>query len=188
MNASRLIWLAPTAARPEYEDLVLDFLGIPPYGGDYLSEIKRKFAVVTDNTLPPELSSIFGTHILHPQLQLVEEMLRKHGAVLLVGSPGTGKSGIAYTIATSAKQSGGNVILLDARRAANLETTQDLRRYFDLQGSLDVAVEKLAAVQGCLLIVDQLDSIAGTSGAEELISLARTLGAVRRCTRSGDYA
>ncbi len=166
-------WLAPTAARPEYESLVFDYLRVPPPGGDYLANIKRKFAACTSTSLPVESPQILGNHIHHPQLQQVENLLNSSGAVLLLGGPGTGKSGIAYTIATDTANRGQNVLLIDARQTAGLNTRQDLRGYVDLNGGVEEALQRLAAVEGCLLVIDQLDSVAGTPSAELLTTLAR---------------
>jgi hypothetical protein len=103
------------------------------------------------------------------EIALIEEQWQLGKPVLLSGESGTGKSGIAATLARQASKS---VLLLDARNIAQLNDEPSLRRYFNSPTPLSRTIVSLAQGNGFRLIIDQLDNLIGKESANLIINLA----------------
>lgn len=167
-------WLAPVASAPANEDLVEDYLHLPPPGGDFVGEIERTFARETDHALRmihPMIPGIPGP-LPRDEVARIEEQLALEKAVLLTGDAGSGKSGIGRMLALSARETGRSVIYLDARRLVRASTEADLRQHLGLRGAVAAAVGRMGGWSGCLLVIDQLDNVIGLGVAHRLVELA----------------
>jgi hypothetical protein len=167
-------WLGPVASAPRNEDLVDDYLHIPPLGGDYVGDIQPSFLRQTNLGTRLICSVISGMSESLPRDEVarVEDQLASGRAVLLTGDAGTGKSGIALELVRSARESGLAVLYLDARRFARAETEVALRQHIGLKGSVSAAIGRIGKHQGCRLIIDQLDYITGSVACQVLVELA----------------
>ena len=147
--------------------------------GSDLRELAHKFAERTQENLPLVIPGIRGAHFTHPQLDQVNGCLESYGAVLLTGGPGAGKSDIAIDIVRDAVGNGRNVLFIDARQVAHLSTPRNLQELLDLDRSVADTIAQLAEAQGCLLVLDQVDSVAGTPAARLLLNSARNAASCR---------
>lgn len=167
-------WLAPTAGRPQHESLVDDYLQVPPPDGDFVQTIETQFACHTEhalkriNRLIPGIDHPFA----RPELERIEAQLGLGNPVVLTGDAGSGKSGIAATLAEAATNKGMVVLLLDARRVGHVRNEAHLRQHLPLNGPVAAAVQRVGKYKGCRFIIDQLDSIAGQPSAQVLADLA----------------
>lgn len=110
------------------------------------------------------------------EVAFVEDQLQLKKPVVLVGEPGTGKSGIAAILSKSAAERGTVPLLLDARRVEHIRDEADLRRHFSLDEPLAVAVARVGAWRRCRLVIDQLDNTIGSESANVLVELALDCG------------
>jgi hypothetical protein len=168
-------FLAPFANRPQYEDLVYDYLHIPPHGGDLITNIDREFKSITNRNLDQikvKISTINLT-ISRDEVERIEDFISDSKPVLLYGEPGSGKSGIASILVENARMAGKIPLLIDARQVADIRSETDLRKYLALNGAVFDALDRLGNHKnGCRLIIDQLDSLAGLRSANVLVDLA----------------
>ena len=163
-------FLAPFANNPCYEDIVDDYLHVPPKGGDFLTQIEKQFAKETERALRNISVSIPGLSdsIKREEVKRIEDQIELDNSVLLTGDSGTGKSGIGYFLA---KESDKPVLFLDARRLGEVKNDTGLRNHFGLKGSLESAIGKMARSTGCRVIVDQMDNSAGFPISRLLIDM-----------------
>ncbi len=91
-------------------------------------------------------------------------------SVRIVGPSGTGKSGIVGAVARLATANQMPVLLLNASYfTTSVSTSENLDRYVEVTQPLRNCVEDLVKViGGCLIIVDQLDNVAGHPSFEVL--------------------
>ena len=169
-----LRWMAPTASRSEFENLVDEYLQVPPPGNDHVRFIEAEFSSRSLQTQQHTRCLIPGidTPFTRPELNQIEDQLASKKPVMLTGEAGTGKSGIAATLAESACTKGVAVLFLDARRMVSIQDETQLRQYLGIKGSVVSAIERIGKYKGCRLIIDQLDSIAGQIAAQMLVDLA----------------
>jgi hypothetical protein len=111
----------------------------------------------------------FEDSLLRPEISWIEEQWQLGKPVLLSGESGTGKSGIAATLA---KQAGKPVLLLDSRNVAQLSDELSLRQRFNSNVPLSQTIVSLARSGGFRLIIDQLDNLIGKESANLIINLA----------------
>jgi hypothetical protein len=178
LEVRALRWLAPAASRPVHDSLVDDYLGIPPPDGDFIQTIEVEFSRHTEHALSQISLEIPGlSHTLQrSEIARVEDQLRQGKSVILAGEAGTGKSGVAACLARSV--AGKVVLLLDARRVGHIRSEAELRRHLALSGPVVSAVRRVGLHRGCLVIVDQLDNIAGYPSATVLIETVADLQAL----------
>lgn len=160
LEVKTIRFLAPFASRPEYEDLVDDFLHIPPKGGDFLSQITNLFRQETKyalNNISVTIPGIQGS-IERAEVKQIEDQLDLEKSVVLTGEAGTGKSGIARQLALNTEKT---ALFLDARRLGRVQFKKELSEHINLNGPLNVAVRKTAKTNGCRVIIDQLDNSIG---------------------------
>lgn len=158
-----MAWLVPTASRPELEDLVDQYLRVEPLGGDFTSHIMERFQLETERGLRRVQTHITGIHsrIERYEIDQIEEQLRQGKQVIATGESGVGKSGIAHVLVENALEEGKSVLYLNCLRVVSINTEADLRRHFELNGSLIQAIQRLGVHQGCRLVVDQFDNTVG---------------------------
>lgn len=162
--------LVPVAAQDKYEKFVYERLGIPPLGGDFLSDIRQKFDQETQAGLRNVQINLPGSEYPLPRQEVGEvwDQLAQFKPILLLGKGGEGKTGIAILVIQSSPTDL-PVLYLDARRFAAVTNKTQFREHFDLNGEVGAALAHLAATKGCLLVVDQLDNVAGTLAGHFLI-------------------
>jgi hypothetical protein len=168
-------WYAPVASSPDNEDLASDYLQVPPLDGDWTRSILDAFQQETEKALPGIRRCLSGTakSIPRPEVRWIEEQLEQGRPVLLTGEAGTGKSAIGATIALSAQANGTAVLFLDTRRLAACVHEVDMRRHLGLNGHIAAAIARMGRLeQHCLVVIDQLDWVAGTPAATVLVELA----------------
>lgn len=153
---------------------VAEYRDVVPANGDSLAAIVSRFSRHTDRALRHISLKISGVPDSLPMEEVarVEEQLNQQRPVLLTGEAGVGKSGIAARLVQMARARGIPVLLLDARRVGPIRNEAELRQHFDLRGPLGAAVERAGRYEGCRLVVDQLDNIAGSTAANLLVDLA----------------
>jgi hypothetical protein len=166
-------WLVPAASAPCHEKLVDDYLQVPPLGGDFVDTIEEQFSRHTVRSLDTIRLTIPGLADPLPrgEIDRCENQLRGNSPVVLTGEMGSGKSGIGKMLAQSAIERGLEVLLLDARRVAYVNSEADLRSHLDLRGSIRSAIARVGQYKGCRFIVDQLDYVADTVAADRLVEL-----------------
>lgn len=161
-------FLAPRASRPENEDLVEEYLAIPPLNGDYISDIEEKINRITSHYRKQIQILIPGLPepIKRIEIDEIEKRLAERKNIVVTGDAGAGKSGIALILSQNGATKEKTSILLDARQFGSFQTNTDLRNFFDLKGPPHLAIHRLARKKNCLIIFDQLDNIAGLSSAK----------------------
>lgn len=167
-------WLVDTSTHPNYEGLVQDYLHIPPPGGDYYQDIVGNFSRRTQSSLQNisiEIPGLPGP-VQRKEISEIEAELQNGSPVILNGDAGTGKSGIAASIAYARIQERNNVLLIDARKINELKTEKEFSNYLNLGGSVLSAVSRISGYSRITLIIDQLDNVAGLPVASLLIELA----------------
>lgn len=167
-------WLAPAANEIRNEDLVNDYLYIPPPGGDHWHHVDAMCQNETQQYLRRIDQHVTGipNPIYRQEVNLIEEQLALGRSIVVTGDAGTGKSVIGAQLATLALAVGKSVLFVDARRVRYVRSEADLRRHLSLNGAVHEALSRLGRFKGCRLIIDQLDSAAGQQSAFVLLDLA----------------
>ena len=132
------------------------------------------------NTLPD------GEIIDRPELaQLIEKIDGCSASTTAVlGSPGAGKSALLTTLAKRYVEIGWPVLAIKGDLLyAGISTEEDLQKHLALDAPPSDLVQRLAKFQRVLLILDQLDALAGyldlrTARLSILLSLVRRLGGI----------
>jgi hypothetical protein len=155
-------WIAPAASALDNADLVDEHLHIPPPGGDFVQDIQAAFQRSTSRLLSNTPPAIAGITVGRPELEEIKQRLDEGKPVLLLGAAGSGKSGLAQTLARTAQDQRRPVLLLDARRMAHIHTSRDLADAVGLHGALADAIQRMGRYAGCLVILDQYDTLVGT--------------------------
>src|SRR5258708_26098236 len=103
----------------------------------------------------------------------IQSQLEQRKSVIFTGEAGTGKSGIAAILANSARSAGTAVFLIDARKVGHIRSEAELRQHIPVTEPVSTAIRRVGDwKKGCLVIIDQLDNIAGSAAAETLIDFA----------------
>lgn len=108
--------------------------------------------------------------ISRPETDRILEQMKIGRNVLLVGEAGSGKSGIGYSIFCDSGLPKEFKIYIDARTLANLQNPGEFREHFDVHEAPIELISRFAAKTGVMLIVDQMDNIAGARGEQTLIN------------------
>ena len=132
------------------------------------------------NTLPD------GEIIDRPELaQLIEKIDGCSASTTAVlGSPGAGKSALLATLAKKYVEIGWPVLAIKGDLLyAGISTEEDLQKHLALDAPPSDLLQRLARFQPVLLILDQLDALAGyldlrTARLSILLSLVRRLGGI----------
>ena len=127
-----------------------------------------------------------GETIDRPELgQLIERLDASTASTTAVlGPPGAGKSALLATLAHRYVESGWPVLGIKGDLLyAGISTEEDLQKHLALDALPSVLLQRLAKFQPVLLILDQLDALAGcldlrTARLSVLLSLVRRLGRI----------
>jgi hypothetical protein len=106
------------------------------------------------------------------ETEWIEDQLRSYKPVLFTGDAGTGKSGVADSLAERASKDGKTVLFIDARRTAYVQNEAQLQQHLGLAMPLVSAIEEEGCRSRCRLIIEQLDSSIGFNSARVLVDLA----------------
>ncbi len=107
------------------------------------------------------------------EIKNIQSQLEQRKSVIFTGEAGTGKSGIAAVLAYSARSAGKAVFLIDARKVGHIRSEAELRQHIPVTEPVSTAIRRVGDwKKGCLVIIDQLDNIAGSAAAETLIDFA----------------
>jgi len=148
----------------------------PPVGAADIGVVEAELRHHTDTAVRAVRLLIPGLSgsLAREEVGRIEDQLRQPTPVLLTGDPGSGKSGIAATLARRAIDAGAVVLFLDARRVAYAKSGADLRHYLSLHDPVATALARVA--QGgrpVRLIIDHLDSCIDLTAARLLVGMAR---------------
>ncbi|MEO7705392.1 MAG: SMEK domain-containing protein [Thermoflexales bacterium] len=142
--------------------------------GDPIESIRRALVDETDRVLPRVNTriTVTDTTLQREEVAQVSAQIKPGHVVLLVGDPGTGKSGVAAQVA--GQHIGRQmeiVVYLDARRFAACTDVISAGRNLGLNGSLADALMRLSRLHRVLLLIDQFDSAVGLGISKVLIDL-----------------
>jgi hypothetical protein len=144
-----------------------------------IHQIEKRFAQETTKVISNIRQEIKGVGFIErDEINEIEEQLQKNKLVVIVGEAGTGKSGIAATLANYGSEQEKIVLLLDARRIVHIQDEASLKNYLDLDCPIKAAIEEANDYKGFRLIIDQLDNVAGSPTGVLLKSLALDLYAI----------
>ena len=166
--------LVPIACGPENEDLVDQYLRVPPLGEDFFWHIQGEFQFHTERAVKAIQGRLPEFMAPLPRAELVDiatqfELGRN---IIIVGAAGTGKSWLGAKLAIEAREMGKTVLFIDARRLGGVKNETELRQHFDLKGSLRAAIKRAGRNTKCRVVVDQLDNISGSVAAQLLVDTA----------------
>ena len=127
-----------------------------------------------------------GEMIERPELaQLIERLDGSNSSTTAVlGSPGAGKSALLATLAHRCVENGWPILAIKGDLLyAGISTEEDLQKHLALDALPSVLLQRLAKFQPVLLILDQLDALAGyldlrTARLSILLTLVRRLGRI----------
>ena len=141
-------------------------------------KILKTFEQSTDRTLYGirDTLPVVGINIRREETNIILELLHNGKHVLITGESGSGKSGIAASLAKDAKQRGIPVLFLDTLQYSRMvRNIPDLGHFVNTDTSLPslpACIEQVSKQVGsCLLIMDQLDSTIGTPASQASIEL-----------------
>jgi hypothetical protein len=151
-----------------------------------LSEKERKIASAFDTfssaylRYPPQ--AISGLEVIErPEIEQIQQCWKSSAnSVLLHGQAGSGKTGIALRLARTLRNDNVPVLLI---RAGDFPADQDpvetIERRMTLGGRpLVESIAEIGKKLSCAVIVDQLDSVAGTNLGKGLVTFLRAVSAM----------
>ena len=104
--------------------------------------------------------------------QILSRLTQNNG-VLFTGDAGYGKSGIGVALVEQAKNIRFTPLLFDVRRFSNIGRRSDLMDHFGIQEPISDVISRIGLRNnGCLLILDQLDNIAGLPSGNVIVEFA----------------
>lgn len=128
-----------------------------------------------------------GSHIIRPEVAHLLETIQtnKHCSVALLGAPGSGKSALLASLGTELIEGAGRDVLAIKSDLLNadLESEEDLRRDLNLPDLPSTMLRTLALQGGAVLLIDQLDALAGhldakTSRLSVLLNLVKVVSRI----------
>ena len=127
-----------------------------------------------------------GISFERPELDRLLQILttRKHSSTVVLGKPGSGKSALLASLGASTRALGWPVLAIKADLLGPaLRSEHDLQNWLGLDNMPSEVALRIAAAEPVLLIIDQLDAIAGyvdvkTGRLNILLNLVRRLGKV----------
>jgi len=152
-----------------------EYMTIPLPDGDSLQTIEEQFGRHTSRALRNIVSLIPGLKntIERDEVSLIDEQLSLGNPIVLTGDAGTGKSAIAAKLTELSNSKDQMNMLIDARNLIHIQSESQLRDYYDLKMPLHAAIREMGRFKKCRLIIDQLDSLVGTTAATILVDLAK---------------
>jgi Effector-associated domain 1 len=156
-----------------FEDLYCrdsEVAGHPPAS----ASVKDAFARETRHARRQIKSTIPGLEApLHrSEVDWIEERLGASVPVIFTGDAGTGKSGVADSLAEAALRDGKAVLFIDSRRTAYIQNTAQLQEHLGITTSPLSAIEDVARRKRCRVIIEQLDSSIGYEASRVLVDFA----------------
>ena len=118
--------------------------------------------------------------ILRPELEQIQTIWNSTNApIILHGEAGSGKSGIALRLAQDLANKGNPVLFI---KATDIPISQDPVIYIQYRMPLNIplmeSIAKLGKERSCAIIIDQLDSVAGTDLCKNLVSFIKSMVAI----------
>ncbi len=118
--------------------------------------------------------------IERPEIKIIQELWKSSDTpILLIGNAGTGKSGIALRLAQRLADEGTPVLFI---RATDLPRDQEPIEFIQNRLVLTIPLVKafkdLSQERICSIVLDQLDSIAGTELCKSLTGLLKALSGI----------
>ena len=111
--------------------------------------------------------------------QIQQKWHSSSNAIILIGEAGTGKSGIALRLGQSLANDGTPTLFIKATDLpSNQDPTISIQNRMPLKSKLLDSIASLCKERECLIIVDQLDSVAGTELGKNLVSFIKALVAL----------
>jgi hypothetical protein len=112
-----------------------------------------------------------------PEIRQILDIWESSGApILLTGSAGTGKTGIALRLAQLLENEGTPVLyILATNLPVNQEPATAIQSRLALNLTFGEAFAKLSKERTCSLIIDQLDSVSETELCKNLVSLLKAI-------------
>lgn len=139
---------------------------------DSIEQVSERYAQATRQNSRALLIAGIPVPLQRDEVPHIEDALEAGKPVLVSGDSGTGKSGIAHALCSPRSQLDRPVLLLDARRYANIRDISDLSGRLGLSGSISSGLRRLGERTGCRLIIDQLDSAANAPAGLALVEMA----------------
>ncbi len=150
-----------------------------------ISEDARKIAFAFNSyswtylQQPPPVINYIGV-IERPEIgQIQQHWQSSSNAIILYGEAGTGKSGIALRLGQLLANNGTPTLFI---KATDLPSSQDpiitIQYRMPLKGNLLDSIASLCKERACVIIIDQLDSVAGTDLGKNLVSFIKALVAL----------
>jgi hypothetical protein len=138
-----------------------------------VAKIQNAFKRVTNNSQRVLKPGLVGIPNLIQRSETVQifDYIKNGKSVLLTGEAGAGKSGIATAIVVKAEETGHFSILIDARRIIDVQSPGDLPSFFELKDSVIDSINVLTEDYLVIVIVDQIDNIAGLPSSGILTDL-----------------
>ena len=183
------IWLYPTwiaDSKSFLSLLALSIVGVVSFLSGFLQTVAqvilsyqkaeqsyRAFNRVTNKSkkfLSPKLRGI-PNFLSREETDVVLNHVINSTPVILTGDAGAGKSAIAVELLKKASEKNIFSLLIDAKTLTLIQNAGDLRAYFDIDESIYEAIQRLGEFIRVVLIIDQLDNIAGTIPCEIAIEL-----------------
>lgn len=139
---------------------------------DTIEQVSERYAQATRQNSRTLLIAGVPIPLPRDEVPHIEDALEAGKPVLVSGDSGTGKSGIAYALCSPRSQPDRPVLLLDARRYANIRDISDLSGRLGLSGPVFSGLRRLGERTGCRLVIDQLDSAANASAGLTFAEMA----------------
>jgi hypothetical protein len=113
-----------------------------------------------------------GAPLHRSEADWIEEQLSTLVPIMFTGDAGTGKSGVADSLAEAALRDGKAVLFIDSRRTAYIQNNAQLQEHLGITTSPLSAIENVARRRRCRVIIEQLDSSIGYEASRVLVDLA----------------
>lgn len=125
----------------------------------------------------PWIEGLTGV-VPRPEVADIEKLLHGGESVLIIGSSGTGKSGLGFQLMKRAEERGQPRLALDCRIFHEIRDSPDLQQHLSL-GSLslcracgEVVKHWRGKNKAFLMVIDQTDSVVGTPAGTEFVEVA----------------
>lgn len=170
--------LVEIVAHPQKGKLIRDEFGLSQLFTEGLDDWIKRLKLFTEARVDQTVTQmpVLG-HIRRIEQELLRESVKEHGATLLLGEGGAGKSGIVTAEAVRLIRGGYPVLYLRADRLpSNLQTPDQIGAHIGIAKPLVQVLTMIGGVTGeCYLFFDQMSFVMGTESSLTLCSLAQTV-------------
>lgn len=136
----------------------------------------KMFSWTKLDEVPPVIDLLGDIH--RPEIEQIRNYWQSQSSrkvVILHGEAGTGKSGIALRLGSSLLKEGTPVLFVNADELPNDEDPMVyIQQRMKIEKPLLVSIENLSNNKECAIIIDQLDSKAGTDVCKKVISFIKS--------------